>query len=125
MLDFQQKRTIRRAMYSRVTIITMLVFVLILIKSTYGIYQKEQLSADTFNATQKQYNGLKNQETMLNSEIAKLKTNEGIEEEIRSKFDVAKPGETVVVVLDNQKSSADSGADQNLNIWQKFLNLFR
>lgn len=125
MFDFQQKKKIRKVIYSKTFLVVMLVFIVILAKATYEIYQKERLSSENLSETQKEYDGLKSRETMLNSEISKLKTDTGIEEEIRSKFDVAKPGETVVVVVGNDSSSTDDQSDQNEGFWQSFLNWFK
>ncbi len=125
MLDFQQKRQIKKVIYSRVTIFILFVVVIFLARSTYSIYKKEQLSSANYNETKKEYDSLKERQTMLSSEISSLKTDTGIEEEIRSKFNVAKPGETVVVVVDNTASSTTNSNGQNLSLWQRLLNLFK
>ncbi len=125
MLDFQQKRQIKKVIYSRVTIFILFIAVIFLARSTYSIYQKAQLSSANYNETKKEYDSLKERQTMLNSEIASLKTDTGVEEEIRSKFSVAKPGETVVVVVDNTASSTTNDNGQNLSLWQRFLSIFR
>ena len=125
MFDFQQKKKIRKVIYSKAFLIVLLILIVVLAKATYEIYQKENLSSEDLSETQKEYDGLKTRQSMLNSEISKLKTDTGVEEEIRSKFDVAKPGETVVVVVGNNSSSTNDQNGQNKGFWQSFLGWFK
>ena len=125
MLEFQQKRKFRKVLYSRISIFVLFVAVLFLARATYNIYTKEQMSADDYATVLKNYNDLNARQAMLTSQISKLGTESGQEEEIRSKFSVAKPGETVVMVIGGASSSASSGATTGTSLWQKFLNLFK
>jgi cell division protein FtsB len=124
MFDFQQKRKIRKVIYSKMFFVVLLILIAILAKATYEIYKKESLSSESLNETQKELGDLKSRQSMLNSEISKLNTDSGIEEEIRSKFDVAKPGETVVVVVGANTSSSENDTSSNAGFWQTILNLF-
>ncbi len=49
---------------------------------------------------------LRNEE--LQNKIVRLSTVSGVEEEIRSKFSVAKEGENVVLVIDNKNDNAST-----------------
>ena len=60
---------------------------------------------------------------MLESEIGRLKTDYGTEEEIRSKFNVAKPGETVVMVINNSSSSNTNNSKESF--WSRLLDKIR
>ena len=124
MLDFQQKRQIKKVIYSRASLITLFLVVVFLARSDYDIYTRQQLSADNYNETKKDYDGLKVREAMLATALGRLKTEVGIEEEIRSKFSVAKPGETVVVVVDSS-STQDNKNQSDSNLWSRFMSWFR
>lgn len=124
MLDFQQKRQIRKVIYSRVTIFVLFIIVVFLGRSVYDIYTREQLSKSNYLSVKKEYDGLQSREAMLNSEIARLNTNNGTEEEIRSRFSVAKPGEVVVTVID-ATSSLNTATVGDSGFWQKFKGLFK
>jgi cell division protein FtsB len=124
MLDFQQKRKVRKILYSKVTLCIVVLLVLLLVHSTYGVYQKEKLSATALTETANEYNSLKDRETMLNSEISKLNTDAGLEEEIRSKFSVAKPGETVVTVLGGSGNATSAANASSKGFWQSILSWF-
>ena len=62
---------------------------------------------------------------MLESEINRLKTDNGIEEEIRSKFNVAKPGETVVTVINSATDTLTDNDTSNKSFWVSFFEIFK
>jgi cell division protein FtsB len=121
MVDFQQKKNIRKVMYSRITIFIFFIIVIFLVREVYDIYKKERMSAKSVASVEDNYNDLKNRQNMLKSEIERLNTDKGIEEEIRSKFSVAKPGETVVVVIDNSSSTSTDSESVEKGFWNKIF----
>lgn len=124
MIDYQQKRKINKVIYSKVTLLVLLIIVIFLGKATFDVYQKSKLSSDNYASVFKDYNGLKDRKAMLDSEITRLKTDAGMEEEIRSKFSVAKPGETVVVVI-NSTSGSSTDSQNNKNSFWNFFGWFK
>ena len=124
MVDFQQKKKIRKVIYSRITIVVIFIAIIFLAKAVYDIFEKQRMSAEDVAIVEKDYDGLKTRQSMLKSEIDKLNTSEGIEEEIRGKYSVAKPGETVVVIVDSTSSTSTSIEDGSKSLWQKFIGLF-
>ena len=125
MVDFQQKKKIRKIIYSRITIIILFVVIIFLAKAVYDIYVKERMSSEGVSMIEKDYNSLKERQDMLKYEISKLKTKEGIEEEIREKYNVAKPGETVVVIVDSTSSTSTSSGSVSKGFWGSIVNLFK
>ena len=121
MVDFQQKKNIRKVMYSRITIFIFFIIVIFLVREVYDIYKKERMSAKSVATVEENYNDLKNRQNMLKSEIERLNTGKGIEEEIRSKFSVAKPGETVVVVIDSSSSTSTDSESVEKGFWNKIF----
>ncbi len=121
---FSQKRQIRKVMYSRITLFVLFIIVLLLAHAAYSIYGKEQLSAANYAEVKKEYDDLKSRQTVLQSQVDKLNTESGMEEEIRDKFSVAKPGETVVVLVDGTDTAVAS-SKANKGLWQRFLDLFK
>ncbi len=108
-------------MYSRITIFIFFIIVIFLVREVYDIYKKERMSAKSVASVEENYNDLKNRQNMLKSEIERLNTDKGIEEEIRSKFSVAKPGETVVVVIDNSSSTSTDSESVEKGFWNKIF----
>jgi len=71
-------------------------------------------------------NDLKEKEVTLNENIAKLKTEEGQEEVIREKYQVAKPGEKMVVIVDEDRNQSSEMKDKdNHSFWNWLKNLFK
>ena len=118
MLDFQQKRKVRRLIYHRVTLILLAILVLFAIHSTWVVYQKKRTSQEMKDVSLRNVEELRLRDEELKWRIERLQTPPGIEEEIRSKFTVAKGGESMVIVVDNQSQST-STASQKTSFWQK------
>ena len=121
MVDFQRKKNIRKVIYSRITIFVLFVVVVFLLRAVYDIYKKERVSFKSVASVEENYNDLKDRKNMLRSEIDRLNTDKGIEEEIRSKFSVARPGETVVVIVDNSSNTSTDSESTGQSFWQKIF----
>lgn len=119
MTNFQQKRQFKKIIYSKISFIILFILVFFLGKSTFDIYKKSKLSSDNYNEVKKNYDNLENRKNMLESEINKLKTDYGIEEEIRSKFNVAKSGEIVVRIVNSSSSISTNTDNSKKGFWSK------
>ena len=122
MLEFQEKRKVKRFMYSRITLVILLVIILLLLKSVWNVYEKESLTRDNLDKTASDLQGLKDREQMLSTEIDRLKTTSGTEAEIREKYGLVKPGEEVIVIVDKNSSSTDDISPIEPSFWQKIVN---
>lgn len=100
MLDFGQKRKVRKLFYNRITLVALALLVILAVRSAWGVYQKKQESERMMLEAKEQLDVLKRREAELASRIERIKTPEGVEAEIRSKFNVARDDENVVVILD-------------------------
>ena len=84
----------------------LLVLFAVLVLFTYnmiGLIGKERETSRKKDLILSNIEALRNRERTLNSDIEKLKTEEGIEETIRDKYQVVKEGEKMVVIVDNEK----------------------
>ena len=124
MIDFQQKRRIKNIIYSKAFFVFLLILTVFLGRSTYDIYEKSKLSYDNYIRVKRNYDDLVSRKAMLESEITRLKTDGGIEEEIRSKFSVGRPGETVVTIIDIDSSSTSESVPDN-GFWSKLWSFFQ
>lgn len=124
MLDFQQKRKLRGFMYHRITLFVLGFLVVSSLYSTFGVWQKKKESEEFRKVAEKKLSELQNRHDNLEKDIERLETPEGVEEEIRSKFSVAKKGENVVVIV-NDIAVDGSSSTEKVSFWQKFLNLFK
>lgn len=123
MLDFQQKRKMRNVLYHRKTLIVLGILVLLALRSTWTIYEKQRESTEQRNIVERKTVDLFARERGLQDKIDTLQTEHGIEEEIRTKFSVAKENENVVVILDNS-TTTDFTSTTTKSFWQRFKGLF-
>lgn len=125
MLEFQDKRKIKRFIYSKITLVLLVVVVAFLLNAVWNVYKKQDYTRENLVKITASLASLRVREKMLSSEVERLKTENGVEEEIRAKYGLVKPGEEVIIVVnDDSSTSADSMPIEN-NLWQKFLNLFK
>ncbi len=105
MLEFQQKKKFQRFLHSPLMIITLIIVFGVLAKASWGVYQKERLSAENLSRQNAELQKLSERENSLAQSIEYLKTDEGVEAEIRSKFRFARDGESIAVIIDNSSST--------------------
>ena len=81
--------------------LAILFIILILIaKGVWNIYGKERSAMADRIDTERQIAALRERQTFLENEVNRLKTKNGVEREIREKFNVKKEGEEVAVIVD-------------------------
>lgn len=123
MTEFNKKRPYRKFIYSPITLFLLFIVLIIILKAAWGVYQKERISAEYLAREQNVLEELADRQAALAQSVDYLKTDKGIEAEIRSKFRVVKEGEMVAVIVDNEdvKNSTASTTTQIApsSFWQK------
>jgi len=123
MHDFKKKQQFKRRLYSNLILIVLLIILLLVIHATWGIYQKSRLSAHKLGLAEREQATLDSKKETIEYKINRLKTETGIEEEIRSKFDVVRDGEQIVVIV-NPKETATTTEEKPKGIRGFFTTLF-
>lgn len=98
-----------------------------LVKGTFGVMLKERASASKVGELEEQSQALELRETELNSEIAKLQTEEGIIEEIRDKFSVTREGEYVAIIVNDrpEATTTEKTVSDRFKEWlEKIMRMF-
>lgn len=124
MRDFQRKRKIRKVLYSRGVILGVFLLLVLVSKATWGLYDKERESRRNLDRVEADLLALTLREEQLAKDIARLRTPEGIESEIREQFQVAKPGESMVVLVEDKSEPAEQ-EDEEPSLMSRFFDLFR
>ena len=119
-MEFSDKQRIRRFCYSKVTITILIFFVIMLIPGVYGIYTKVSESSKDRKAAERELVDLEAREKMLLEKVERGQTERGQEEQIREKFNVAKEGESVIVLV--EKPVATSGTVNEANVFKAIWN---
>lgn len=119
MLDFAQKRKLRGLAYHRVTLVFLGIIVIFFARATWSAMGKERDSRELRDIAQSQTSELSARNGELSEHLLRLETPQGVEAEIRSKFNVAKVSENVVVILEEEATS--TVATPPTSLWQRFL----
>ena len=101
MLDFHEKRRFKRLLYSKVTLVILGFIVIWLAFAVWSMYKKERDTRLRRIEQKEVLNELEGREESLREEIERLSTERGIEQEVRSKFEVGKDGEEMIIIVDN------------------------
>lgn len=107
MEDFKRKKNIKKKVYSRTSFFVLLVISIFLLKGAYGVLQKQIESKENLAHVEQRLLEAQERKNELSSSIQHLQTEAGIEKEIRNKFDVSRPGEEVIVIIDSKNSESD------------------
>ena len=102
MREFQEKQKIKKRLYSKTSIVIVIIVVVFISRGVIGVYAKERDSRMELSLLEKRKAELSDRLARVSLNNDRLKTEEGIESEIRSKFDVVKPDEGVIVVVDEK-----------------------
>lgn len=124
MREYQRKRKIRQALYSRPALAALLLLIALMGKATWGVYEKERESRKQLQLVEAELRALAAREDLLQDDITRLKTPEGIETEIREQFQVAKPGERMVVLVEDRRAKQEAEPVAQ-SLVSKFFDLFR
>ena len=126
MINLQERRYRRHLLQSPILVAFLFVVILLLANSVFGIYKKNQAANINRIESERKLDLLVDKQKRLQGEIARLKTSRGIEEELRSKFQVTKAGEEVLVVVDDPSimDSLSEVSEPENSLWVKFLKMF-
>lgn len=100
MQEFRKKRVLRRRLYSPVVLVLLVLMLIFLTRGVWGMYQKASLSEEKRLLAETEYQELEAKRRSIEADIEQFHTETGIERQVRSKFDVVREGEQVIVLVD-------------------------
>ena len=108
--------------YSPLTFIVFSVIFIFLARAAWSVYNHSLASSRDRERVESELAVAKSRSYMLQKQVAVLETPQGVDEEIRSKFNVSKAGEGVAVIIGGVMST-DSPivASTTKDWWQKGL----
>ena len=120
MIPFQERKKIRKVLYSKFTLAVLSGLLFVVIGGAWQIYQKAMVARAERDITARGFADLQSRTKELETSISRLKSNKGIEEEIRQKYTVARDGEEIVIVVDeNVKKSENRKVVTDESFWQR------
>lgn len=108
MKELQRKQKAKQRLYSNPVLVGLGIVTLLLVRGVYGVLIKAHTSAQGVGTLTTQVAALSQKELQLKDDVARLKTDAGIDEEIKQKFNVSADGEKVAIVVDNQGTTTAS-----------------
>lgn len=124
MATYEKKGTPRSFWYTPLGVLGVFVLMIILAQAAYGMYRKDREAVYAKNLSEEKYQELTIKKQELTKELAKLDTEEGIDQAVRDRFDVAREGEGVVVIVDDS-SEEKLDKENMLGSTSKFIGFFK
>lgn len=128
MVNFQKNRNKKNNIwYSPIILFLMLVLIIIFSYNMIDLVEKVRETAKKKDFANEQVDRLKEREKILTEKLGKLETQEGIEEEIREKYQLVKEGERLVIIVDKDEEglSEDEKSKNKKGFTGFFKNLFK
>jgi len=129
MREFQERKKWRRLLFSKPVFALVFAAFAFLSYSAVKIFIKSRAIVARENETKKELFDIKQRKANMEKELNRLQSESGIEEEMRTKFDVQKPGERALVIVDkpddNNKNSDNAGAGFFSRIWSWARGIFK
>jgi len=106
MKEFQERRKRRGFFYSKKMIVLLFLVFLFLSYYMVKLYFKNRNAVSKRDETRKELVDLEQRNAGLEKDVNKLNTESGMEQEIREKFNVQKPGERTLIIVDKTAENA-------------------
>ena len=101
-MDFRKKQKINKFLYSRVFLLIFFIITAFFVYTVVSIAPKVIETKKNKNMVKAEFENFTNQEEKLKLETERTQSKEGIEENLREKFRVAKEGEGLIIISDEE-----------------------
>jgi len=119
-----QRNRWRQWVFSIPTAVVLVVLIVVVGQATWNMYQTQKRTNERLQRLQKEKQELVARRQAAQEAAAQVSTDRGIREEIREKFSVAKPGEQVIVLNENQSSKATTtNKSEDTSWWQQLKDM--
>jgi cell division protein FtsB len=125
MREFQDKKKNRKRLYSIWSLLALLVVIVLFGKGVVSAYEKEKSTKEELNRLAAEKVDIERRYNNISKENETLNTNDGIESAIRQKFDVAKKGEGVIVIVDKTVEVPEVKKGFMRKVWDSVKGVFQ
>jgi cell division protein FtsB len=99
--------------------------ILVFAWSICGLIGRMQETIKNKKVAEEKIQELQKEKDQLTTNINQLKTDQGVEENIREKFGLVKDGEGMVVVVDDKNPSTTDAENKSTSFFSKIMNWFK
>lgn len=124
MREFQHEQSVKKMLYSTVSVIILSMLILILLRSTVALYQKRNDIVAERNKKEEELRKHNGKLAAAQDKKVFLESERGKEEYIRTTFPVAKSGEGVIIVYDDNKQVV-SPVKKEMSTFEKLRHFLR
>ena len=124
MRNFQKKSKARNIMQSKPFLVFLGLIIIVFVFSIFGFVSKMEETAKNKKIVENKIAELEKSENVYSSDIANLKTQQGVEENIREKFGLAKDGENMIMITNDNTNIATQNTNSS-GFFSFFKNLFK
>jgi cell division protein FtsB len=125
MLKAYEKRRLRNFIFSKSSLLVLIVAVAIVAVGVWDVYQQQRMTAGKRAEEERKLSELKEREEVLRTEIERLDTRVGLEAELRNKYEVGHQGEGLIVIVDPKEGEQVSSVSQSESLWEGIVRWFK
>ncbi len=122
--DKQKRKRTQEIIFSIPALFILGVITILMMIAVWNIYVKSKETQENLDRITSVYDELHTRELELGASVNGLETSFGVESEIRDKYGLAREGEEVVVIIDDQAVGVDKKDQEKKSFWQKIKSLF-
>jgi len=125
MPSFHKKNKIKNIVYLYSILAVFVVLIFLLGNATWNMYNGSRVAKMKMAQTASELDSLRDREAHIASSLDYIKTQSGIESELRKRFPVVKDGERVIVIVDDgNEREEDVSPENKKGVWDKVKDFF-
>ena len=105
MRSFEQRRDPARLFLRRLGILALVLLLAVAVSGVWGVYKKERDSYALRILSEAELADLAQRKMRLESDLERLRTDRGVEEELREQYALAGAGERLIIIVDPSSTS--------------------
>lgn len=121
MRELQKRQEFKRFLYSIPSLAILVVIAFLLARGAASILTKERETRERLATLEEGNALLRERHAELEGKIERLQTEEGIIEEIRARFNAARAGEYLAIIVEETPSEAATTSPWYLKIWNAII----
>lgn len=124
-MNLLKKKQVKRRIYSKPVLIVLLILLFFVAKAVWNAYEKASIARANVVTAQRELDELEIRYTEVEQDLKRFDTEEGIEAEIRSTYGLAREGEQVIIIVDEEENASTTMEEiQKRSFWQIIKDIF-
>ena len=119
-MDLRRRRLYKKIVYSKFTLLFLAILFILVSKAAWNAYGHVKLTRQNLERAEAELRELEDRKRTVEQESAVLASDAGIEELIRERLPVAKEGERVIIIVDEDSEEASIESEEDLSWWKSW-----